>query len=139
MSCHEPLYPDIQPFRTHAHMRSFKELMVNAGLESTINPSWAVLVVLISSVLGTVSFFLGGGTETGGIPIRNAVGVLAANLVSLVILTRLLLQVQENLNKYWESLEHLAVDEARIGAGEVFIIVLGVLSWLITIALFFPI
>ena len=136
MSLSIPIY---NLFRTHAHMRSFKDLMVDAGLESTINPGWAVVVVLISSVLGTVSFFLSGGTEAGGIPIRNAVGVLAANLVSLVILTRLLLRVQENINEYWENLEHLAVSEARIGAGEVFIIVLGVIFWLITVALFFPI
>ena len=37
--------------RTHAHMRSFKELMLGAGLHTTISTGAAVLVVLISLVL----------------------------------------------------------------------------------------
>ncbi|MCH7606381.1 MAG: hypothetical protein IH962_04430, partial [Chloroflexi bacterium] len=130
MSLSIPIY---NLFRTHAHMRSFKELMADAGLESTINPGWAVVVVLISSVLGLVSFFLTGGLETTEVTFKSTLLAFALSLVSLVIVTKLLLRIQENLNRYWESLQNVTLTDARIASGEVLIIVIGALSWFTTL------
>ena len=48
-------------FRTHAHIRTYKELMVNSGVASTLSPGWAVGLVAISVVLDGVSFNVSGG------------------------------------------------------------------------------
>lgn len=132
MSLSVPVY-DL--FRTHAHMNSFKELMHAANLNTTINPGWAVVVVLISSVLGLVSFFLTGGAETKEVTFRAALVAFGLNLASLVMVTKLLLQVQENLNQYWESLQNITLGDAGIGGGEVLLVIIGALSWLTTLVL----
>ena len=145
MSLGVPIY---QLFRTHAHMRAFKGLMVDAGLESTINPGWAVAVVLISSVLGLVSSFLTGGLDTlillfftGGpetreVTFRAALLAFGLNLVSLVIVTKLILHIQENLNQYWESLQTMTLTDPKIESGEILVGVIGALAWLTTLVIF---
>ena len=50
-------------FRTHGHMRSFKELMLQAGFLSTISAGWAVVLVLISSSIDSASFQVTGDLQ----------------------------------------------------------------------------
>ena len=38
-------------FRFHAHVRTYKELMINTGVPSSLSPGWAVVILMISSVL----------------------------------------------------------------------------------------
>ena len=45
-------------FRTHAHARCFRDLMRNADISGSISPVWAVLMVLVSGVLGAYPFAL---------------------------------------------------------------------------------
>jgi hypothetical protein len=122
-------------FRTHAHMRSFKELMLDAGVASSISAGWAVTLVLISGVLNGVSFNLTGGLA-GSSEITRGTAVMSAllDLASMTIVAGLLLHIQGNLNRYWESLENLTLVDARIGAGEVLLGIIGALVWLLTIA-----
>jgi hypothetical protein len=125
-------------FRTHAHMRSFKELMLEAGLPNTINPSWAVVLVLIFNVLGWASFIVSGGLEglTGGgeMPDRTAVGISAViSIIQGAVVAGLLLNVQRNLNRYWASLGNVRVTNARVGVGEVVFGIIGVLAWIFTL------
>jgi len=48
-------------FRTHSHMRSFKELMQDAGVFCSIAVGWAVVLVLISTALDNASLRVNGG------------------------------------------------------------------------------
>ena len=72
-------------------MRSFKELMVDASLSSTISPGWAVLLIIIY-------FGLWNASALTALKITVALEVIG-NLFVLGVL----LQVQSNLNRYWSS------------------------------------
>ena len=124
------LVPIYNLFRIHAHMRSFKELMVNAGLHSTISAGWAVVLVLVSSALDWTSV----GDPFGEITLKSAVVTTLLAVISVAIVTGLLLHVQENVNKYWHSLANVTVVNARIGVGEAIIGLVGVLAWTGTLA-----
>ena len=132
MSLGVPIYSF---FRTHAHMRSFKELMVDAEVETTIRVGWVVALVLISSVLDGLSFGLTGGfgnssTVTRGTTVLSALLVIA----SVAIACGLLLHVQANLNRLWERVKGARQIDPGIGVDEVIPIVIGILAWLGTIA-----
>ncbi len=120
-------------FRVHAHARSFKELMTNANVETTINPGWAVFAVVIYSVLSGVGNGLAFGAITEGV----AFALFVIDILSVIIVAWLLGHLQGNLNRYWDSVSSLAVADARIGVGEVIIAVLGLLAWADTIATLF--
>jgi hypothetical protein len=105
-------------FRTHAHMRSFKKLMLEAGLSNTISPGWAVVLVLISSALDWAPFK--GSLMLFFIP----------TFISIAAVAGLLLQVQGNLNRYWTSLGNVRLTDAGVGVGEIVLGVTGVLLWI---------
>lgn len=117
-------------FRAHAHMRSFKELMLKASLPTTISPGWAVVLILISSALGWASFQVSfGGEPTQGISLV----ILILDLVAIAATAGLLLQVQQNLNRYWSGLTNVTAVSADIGVGEVVFGIIGVLAWIVTV------
>ena len=122
-------------FRTHAHMRSFRELMLNAGVPSTIREGWAVLVVLVSSAVSIGSLQLPGEFGNSGDTSQgSAIVTVLSAVISIGIVTFLLRHVQGNLNRYWDSLENMKVVDARIGPSEVILGVIGAISWLVTLA-----
>ena len=45
------LVPIYKWFRFHAHVRVYKDLMINSGLPSSLSPFWAVVVLIIASSL----------------------------------------------------------------------------------------
>ena len=49
------LVPIYGLFRTHAHMRSFSELMIQANMSCSINAGLAVLVIIVIMVLESIS------------------------------------------------------------------------------------
>ena len=129
------MVPVYSLFRTHAHMRTYKELMLDAGVHSTINVGMIVGLVFTSSVLDTVSFNLGGGfAGSAEISTGTAAARLAINLVSVAIVSGLLLHLQGNLNRYWHSLESATIVDVKIGFSEVFLVFIGVFLWIDTIA-----
>ena len=130
------LVPIYGLFRTHAHMRSFKELMLDAGLATTISAGWAVVLVMVSGTLDGISLELAGGfVGTGEITLGDAVASMILDIIVITIVAALILPIQGNLNKYWSSLQNVELSTARIGVGEVIFGVIGVLAWADTVAL----
>jgi hypothetical protein len=118
-------------FRTHAHVRSFKELMAGAAVATTLNTALAVWLMIISTVLDWNSIRL---TFSGEITQGTAVVPAVLDLLSIGLVVGLLLHVQGNLNRYWTSLTDRRVINARLGVGEVIFGLLGILAWLGTIS-----
>jgi len=122
-------------FRTHAHMRSFKELMLNAGVRCSIAVGWAVVLIMVSSILDNVSLRLNGGFfNFGEVSAGPAFISASLDLASIAVVLGLLLHVQQNLNRYWASLDNVTLVDLNVGIGEVILAVIGVLTWIITIA-----
>ena len=128
------LVPIYNLFRTHAHTRTFRDLMRDRGLLTTISVGWAVAAVWISAVIDGFSFRM---TFGGEISQGLAVAVAILDGISITIVAWLLLHVQGNLNKYWHHVSEGTVTNARIGMGEVIFVVVGLLSWLSTFATLF--
>lgn len=120
------LVPIYSLFRTHAHMRVFRDLMMNAGLTTTISAWWAVGAILVTNALDYRAFWLL-TAETASF--SDAMLSLVLSVGSLSIVAWLLLHVQSNLNSYWNNLTDGRVANAKIGVGEVILAVIGVFSW----------
>ena len=112
-------------FRVHAHARSFKELMTGAGVPTTISAGGAVVAVLMFNALGVVEGLIGSDEITAGV----ALTLTILDIISVIIVAWLLLHLQGNLNRYWDSLAGTTVPDARIGVGEVIFAIVGVLFW----------
>ena len=118
-------------FRAHAHARSFKELMTDAGVETTINPGRVVFWVVVYSGL---AFIENQSLFSSEISQGAAFVITMIDIISVVIVIGILQHLQRNLNQYWDSVAGSPVANARIGVGEVIIAVLGVLAWADTLA-----
>ena len=115
-------------FRVHAHFRSFLELMHRREVDSSLIPAYAVIVAIITSVLGSIGLRLSFGEVTQG----AVTAIFIADVISTVITLALLIHAQENLNRVWDRFKDCDVQEARIGVGEVIFAILGVLFWIDT-------
>ena len=122
-------------FRTHAHARCFRDLMRNADISGSISPVWAVLMVLVSGVLGGISLRIGGGfTEFATLTQGMAILVAFLDIIGIALVSGLLFHVQGNLNRYWDGLTNGGATSARIGVGEIIFGIIGLLAWLGTLA-----
>ncbi|MCH7706633.1 MAG: zinc ribbon domain-containing protein [Chloroflexi bacterium] len=117
-------------FRAHAHARSFKELMTNAGVENTINPGSVVAGVIVFTILGATENTISAGEITRLV----ATGLLLMDILTVVIVVWILLHLQENINRYWYAVSNGVVQDARVGAGEVILAIVGGFLWLDTFA-----
>lgn len=137
------LVPIYGLFRTHAHVRSFKELMENSGVANTLSPGWAVGLVALSGVLDAISFNVSGGFfSLEEISQGTSLAVALVDALSITVVAGLLLQLQGNLNRYWGGLTHVSSGEisltnARIGVGEIILLVIGLLAWFNTLMMMF--
>ena len=131
------LVPIYGLFRTHAHMRSLRKLMVQANISCSIRPGLAVLVIIVSSVLESISAQIAVGF--GSTTITQGVATLSAvlDITAITMILGLLLQVQKNLNGYWESLTDTRVASERIGWGEPVLGIIGAFTWMNTLASIF--
>ncbi len=114
-------------FRYHAHIRQYKELMVDRGVPDTLNLGLLTTVVVINWIVG-----LAGGTMRSPEPYSGTVFVAGVilSIVALVVSIVVLCVMQSNLNRYWESVDGRLMQAARFGKGEAVCIVLGVLLWI---------
>lgn len=121
-------------FRTHAHVRSFKELILNAGLSANLSVGGAVLLMFAYWVVGVIGLAIawGNGGLSSELTQGAAVGSTVTGLIGIAVVTGLIIHVQENLNQYWASLENVRAVTANVGMGEVFFVLLGLLSWGLT-------
>ena len=128
------LVPIYGLFRTYAHMRSLKELMLNANLPSSISPGWAVLLVLVGEV------FLNAEFAEFGTPTEDVL-LAFVNIIGIASVSGLLFHVQRNLNRYWDGFTYMRADmcvaSARIGVGEVIFGIIGAILWSNTLATVF--
>ena len=120
------LVPVYGLFRTHAHMRVYRDAMVSSGLVTTISAGWAVVALIFSNVSVSYQFFSDGITQ------REAVVTALVDTVAIVILVWLLLHVQRNINPYWRHRSENRLMDAKIGVGEVVLVAIGALAWLDT-------
>ena len=118
-------------FRYHAHVRQYKELMVERGVPDTLNLGLLTTVVVINGIVSIAA-----GTMRS--PELYSGGVLVAgsilSIVTLIVAIVVLCVMQSNLNRYWASVDGRLMQSARFGKGEVVCIVLGALFWLGVIA-----
>ena len=114
-------------FRYHAHIRHYKELMVERGVPDTLNLGLLTTVVVMNGILGLL-----GGTMrspdlySGSVLLAGAILSIIVLIVSIVVLC----VMQTNLNRYWIAVDGRLAQSARFGKGEVVCIVLGVLFWI---------
>lgn len=127
-------------FRVKIHMRQFKELMIKAGLPTSINERLAMTLVAISSSLDWHSFRLSlGEANQGGMVLEMVLFTLMLDLLKLGMVAWLLFYVQGNLNRYWSCLPNVRLINAKVGFGEVVSVGVGILAWYGTFnALFNP-
>ena len=115
-------------FRTHAHMRVYRELMSRQGVTTTISPAWAVAAMVAITLL---TFFV----ERYPVATQTEANTIAALLViSVAILAWLLIHVQGNLNRYWAQVFG-RVNSLGFSLLELAITVIGLLVWIHFIAL----
>ena len=128
------LVPTYAYFRTHAHMRSFRELMVQANMSCSIDTGLAVLVVIAVTVLEFLSSQITGGFELIELTQRMVILSAIMNVSAIAMIASLLIQVQKNLNGYWEGLTNVRVTPTRIGWGEPVLGIIGTSYWLNTLS-----
>lgn len=123
-------------FRTHAHVSSFKELMLNTGRSTNLSVGGAVLLMFVNWVLASIGVAVawGYGGFSGQVTQEATLISTVTGLISLAVLTGLIIHVQGNVNQYWASLKNVRTVNANIATGEVFFVLLGVLIWGLTLA-----
>ena len=126
------LVPIYSVFRIHAHMRTYKELMTERQVTSSIRPGMgaAVAFLIVSHVLGIIGIL---GIFSGEISKTLAIWLLVESIIVTAITTWLLTSVQVNVNRYWTAVLPRA-SSCRAGIAEVAITLVGVLFWVDTIA-----
>ena len=119
-------------FRYHAHIRHYKEQMVNRGVPDTLNLGLLTTVVVINGILA----ILAGTMRDPDLPIGIGVLVtgIALSIVTIIVSIVVLSVMQSNLNRYWETVDARLMQSARFGKGEILCIILGVLFWIGVIA-----
>lgn len=125
------LVPVYGMFRYHAHIRHYKELMVERGVPDTLNLGLLTTVVVINWIVAIAA-----GTMRSPDLYSGAVllaGIVLSVLTTIVSITVLSL-MQSNLNRYWETVDARLMRSARFGKGEILCIILGVLFWIGVVA-----
>ena len=102
-------------FRLHRHMSVIKEL----SMATSLSPGAVVVVTMVSGALGFYS----------AIRIDDPTAVLVIDMISLAFTTFVVAWAQGALNQHWHTKLGPALQDARIGVGEVVIVILGLLAW----------
>jgi len=109
-------------FRVHAHVRSFKELMVEGGMTSSLRPGVVVALILLSNLLSIISWRFYYDDS-----LSNAI---VLDIIVVLLNTGLLFWVQTNLNLFWKVTKYIFATNAHIGVGEVIFVLVGILAWI---------
>ena len=114
-------------FRFHAHIRSYKELMLERGVPDTLNLGGLTAIVVIITIVGFIAGILRGSDEVS-LAVRLIAFVI--QLATIAASIGVMCRVQSNLNRYWADVDNRLTQSARFGKGEIVCIVLGVLFWI---------
>ena len=128
------LVPVYGLFRTHAHMRSYNELISKYGLLGGISVGWVVAAVLVSIVLDNAALEITGGFQFEYYTFGAALAAAIIYMVSMMLVIWTLKHVQTNLNRYWSSLENVKFAPSKVRVGEVVFSIIGLLAWSDTIS-----
>ena len=114
-------------FRYHAHIRQYRELMVDRGVPDTLNLGLLTTVVVINGIVGILAGTMRSpDLYSGAVLLTGAILSIVVLVVSIVVLC----VMQSNLNRYWASVDSRLMQPARFGKGEIVCIILGVLFWI---------
>jgi len=69
---------------------------------------------------------LGFSTEDAGVAI-------VVTVISVTLATILLTSAQSGLNQYWQSVKGPTLRDARVGKGEIIMVLIGLVNWILTL------
>ena len=107
-------------FRMHHHVSVVRNLATGAGVATSLSVGLIVILFAVSNVLDGIS-----------LRIDDRGTLIVLGVLSTVLTTTVLYLAQETLNEYWRSVRGANLREARLGVGEVILVLLGVLFWVI--------
>ena len=108
-------------FRLHRHMSVIKELVLRSGGHTEFSPGVPVVLMLVIWGLNLASL------RQADLPVTVMLAVLSTALTAVLVMW-----AQGSLNRYWENARSSSLQEARIGAGEVIFVLIGVVGWVVT-------
>lgn len=111
------LVPFLNLYIAYIHLKAIRELLVDAGVETTLSPVRGVVLMMA----GNVAWFQAGFVSLGA--------ALLLDLVGIAVFAYLMLWGQSNLNRYWAHKYGERLRDAPTGRGEVVIVLLGLWSW----------
>ena len=106
-------------FRAHRHMSVIKDLALQARVVTSLSPGIVVVLLALSGALDGASLSI---TDTGT--------ALTMALISVALTTTIIAWAQPTLNSYWAVGRGASLQEARVGVGEVILVIIGILSWI---------
>lgn len=112
------LVPGLNLYIAYVHLKAIRELLVDAGMETTLSPVRGVVLMMAGNVAWVQAGFVSLGAA------------LLLDLVGIAVFAYLMLWGQSSLNRYWDQKYRERLREAPIGRGEVLVVFLGLLSWL---------
>jgi hypothetical protein len=115
-------------FRMHRHISVINNLANGIGLTIFLHAGIAVVLLLVSSLLITSTPADGNSMTESNV----GVDVLIA-VISVTLTTTLVVLAQGTLNRYWQSVKGPTLRDARLGVGEVIVVLIGILVWLETL------
>ena len=108
-------------FKMYHHVKVINGLVEGAGIVTSLSPGLAVVILMIGNAL-----------DWSSIRVNDTSALVVIGLISTALITYLVASAQSTLNQYWESVRRADLRDARIGVGEVVIILVGLLVWVDT-------
>ena len=118
-------------FRFYAHCEVYKTLMEEHGIGNSLKlvPIIVVTVVAATGISQQVGFI--GLNEDKAQEYWLMLDII--KWVAFVVLTTVLCWIQTNINRYWASVDGALAARARIGKGEILVVVIGILVYVFTL------
>lgn len=107
-------------FRLHRHVSAIRDLAEGAGVWTGLG---AGIVVVLFTIASALDF-------QAGFRVSNTGVILTLAVISVVLTTTIMFRSQRSLNDYWAKTRGASVRTARMGAGGVVIVIVGMLAWL---------
>lgn len=133
------LAPVYQFFRLHAHIRSYRELMDEWGVPSTLNPMLSIGLAVAALALFWAAArlmsdaaMLGEQSSIVGVALSETqrTGYFAANAARVALMAGLMWQAQGNLNRYWQRRIGMQLAPAPLTLVEIALVIVGIINWI---------
>ena len=105
-------------FRLHKHVQVIQDLTRRVGVETSLTPGLAVVLISLNWVLGLGS----AGVE--------GFAALALNIIRFTMTTTVIVWSQSTLNAYWYKVRGTPIQDVPIETVERALIILGLFIWL---------